>query len=141
VRILVVAEGKLKERGLRELADDYLRRIRRNARCEELELRDATGFERVVPEGTLRVALEVRGKTYSSTQFASQLERWAQTKAGVAFLIGGAEGLPRELSSQCEAQLSLSTMTLPHRIARLILLEQIYRGLSILRGEPYAREG
>ena len=55
-------------------------------------------------------------------------------------MIGGAEGIPPELSRAAEVRLSLSSMTLPHRLARVLLLEQIYRGLSITRGEPYARE-
>jgi 23S rRNA (pseudouridine1915-N3)-methyltransferase len=142
VRFTVVAEGRLKERGLREVGDDYLKRIRRHARCEEVEVRDSSAIERAIPDGALRVALEVRGRTFTSPEFAAKLEAWsANSKGGLCFLIGGAEGLPKQLSARCEETLSLSTMTLPHRLARLILLEQIYRGLSILRGEPYAREG
>ena len=67
-------------------------------------------------------------------------EVFALELIGVAFVIGGAEGIPPELSRAAEVRLSLSSMTLPHRLARVLLLEQIYRGLSITRGEPYARE-
>ena len=59
----------------------------------------------------------------------------------VAFLVGGAEGLPPELTRRAEARLSLSSLTLPHRLARVVLFEQLYRAMTILRGEPYAREG
>ncbi|HET9932448.1 MAG TPA: 23S rRNA (pseudouridine(1915)-N(3))-methyltransferase RlmH, partial [Polyangiaceae bacterium] len=69
------------------------------------------------------------------------LERWlAQGKGVIAFAIGGAEGLPAEFSKRAQHRLSLSRLTLPHRLARLLLAEQLYRALSIARGEPYARE-
>ncbi len=69
------------------------------------------------------------------------MERWtSRGKGSVAFVIGGAEGIPSELSKKADARLSLSRLTLPHRLARVVLLEQLYRSLSILRGEPYARE-
>lgn len=142
MKVLILAEGRLKERGLRELADDYLRRIRRHVRCDEVELKDSRAWARSVPVAMRVVALEVTGHSVSSSEFADCLDRWSQRgKGDVAFLIGGAEGLPRQLSEAADERLSLSHLTLPHRLARLLLLEQIYRGLSILHGEPYAREG
>jgi 23S rRNA (pseudouridine1915-N3)-methyltransferase len=58
----------------------------------------------------------------------------------VAFVIGGAEGIPKSLAAECDARLSLSPLTLPHQLARVILFEQLYRALTLIRGEPYARE-
>jgi 23S rRNA (pseudouridine1915-N3)-methyltransferase len=99
------------------------------------------GFEKAIPKDVLLVALEVDGAALSSSELAKKLGAWtSQGKGNVAFAIGGAEGLPRELSARAAFRLSLSSMTLPHRLARLILLEQIYRAFTILRGEPYARE-
>jgi 23S rRNA (pseudouridine1915-N3)-methyltransferase len=141
VRLFVVAAGKLKDKNLRQIADDYLGRIQRYARCEEIETRDATGLARAVPEGSIVVALEVFGTALSSDSFARKVEQWSQIGKGrIAFLIGGADGLPPELSRPAEFRLSLSSLTLPHRLARIILLEQLYRAMTILRGEPYARE-
>ena len=141
MKLQFIAQGKLKDKGLRALVDDYLGRIRRYARCEELELRDAEGFERVNRDGVFVVALEVDGEALSSTELSRKLERWlSQGKGVVAFAIGGAEGLPRSFSGSADFRLSLSRLTLPHRLARLLLAEQVYRALSIARGEPYARE-
>ncbi|HET9953433.1 MAG TPA: 23S rRNA (pseudouridine(1915)-N(3))-methyltransferase RlmH [Polyangiaceae bacterium] len=141
MRIVVIAQGKLKERGLREVADDYLTRIRKHVRCEEIEVRKASELAARVPKDATVVALEVNGDRVTSSELSQRLSLWlSRDKGSVAFLIGGSEGLPEELSRSARVRLSLSTLTLPHRLARLLLLEQIYRGLSIARGEPYARE-
>lgn len=142
MRLVVVAAGKIRGRELRAVADDYLQRIRRYLRCEEIEARDAAGLARSIPDGAFRVALEVGGDALSSEAFARRVEQWgSRGKGDVAFVIGGAEGIPPELSRAADYRLSLSSMTLPHRLARVLLFEQLYRALTILRGEPYAREG
>jgi 23S rRNA (pseudouridine1915-N3)-methyltransferase len=142
VRLHVLCVGKIKEKSLREVADDYLSRIGRYTRVRELEVRDDAALLAKIPEGARVIDLQVWGQSMSSEQFAERLERWGSTGKGeIVFVIGGAEGIPRELSEKAHEHLSISTMTLPHRLARVVLLEQIYRGLSILRGEPYAREG
>lgn len=136
-----MAVGKLKEPAYRALADDYLGRIARYAKITEREIKDAAGFAKALPQQTQIVACEVKGKAITSEQFAAQLQRWGSAgKGDVCFLIGGAEGIPKDVSDAASYKLSLSTMTLPHRLARVLLLEQIYRGFSILKGEPYARE-
>lgn len=141
MRLIVVAVGKLKDRGLRAAADDYLARIRRVVRCDEIEVKSDAALGRAVPDGALSVALEVDGDTPSSEAFSRRLEAWASRGKGeVAFLIGGADGIPGDVSRAADARLSLSHFTLPHRLARVVLYEQLYRALSILRGEPYARE-
>ncbi len=141
MKVIVAAVGKLKDRGLRDLVDDYLGRLRHYVPVEELELRDGAGFSKIHPDA-IRIALEVDGKALSSVAFARKLEGWGSTGKGVvAFMIGGAEGLPSDVSAKSHAKLSLSTMTLPHRLARLLLAEQLYRAMTILRNEPYAREG
>lgn len=141
MKLFVVAAGKIKDRPLRLLADDYLKRIRRYVRCEEVETKDAAALASARPAGALCVALEVRGEAMTSELFAKRLESWASRgKGDIAFIIGAADGIPAELSAAADVRLSLSTMTLPHRLARVLLYEQIYRALTILRGEPYARE-
>jgi 23S rRNA (pseudouridine1915-N3)-methyltransferase len=142
VRITVVAAGKIKEKPLRAVADDYLGRIRRYTAAVEIETKDEKGLAKAVPTGARLIALEVWGRAHSREEFSAKLETWASTgKGDVAFVIGAAEGIPQDLSRKADEHISLSTMTLPHRLARVLLFEQIYRGLSILRGEPYAREG
>jgi len=141
VKFIVLCSGKLKQRALRELADEYERRIRRVARIEEREVATDDALAKNVPEGAHLVALEVDGRELSSEALARQIDAWASTgKGDICFLIGGAEGLPKALSERAAFRLSLSRLTLPHRLARVLLLEQIYRSLTILRGEPYARE-
>ncbi|MBK7582290.1 MAG: 23S rRNA (pseudouridine(1915)-N(3))-methyltransferase RlmH [Myxococcales bacterium] len=141
MRLSVVAVGKLKEPAFRELCDDYLGRIRRYTRLDEIEVKDDAALARAVPADTWVVALEVDGERLNSEAFARRLETWTgRGKGNVAFLIGGAEGIPEAVSRAADARLSLSSLTLPHRLARVVLFEQIYRGFSILRGEPYARE-
>jgi len=141
LRIVVIAAGRLKERELRSVADDYLGRIRRYAKCDEVEVRSAKDLAAAVPEGATLVALEVEGEALSSTELSRRVERWGSTGKGiVAFIIGDADGIPKALSLAATARLSLSSLTLPHRLARILLLEQVYRSFSILRGEPYARE-
>ena len=142
MKITVVAAGKIKEKSLRAVADDYLGRISHYTNVAEIETKDDAGLERAIPAGARLIALEVWGKQMSSEDFAAKLDQWSRVGKGeVAFVIGGAQGVPKELSARAQEHLSLSTMTLPHRLARVVLFEQIYRGFSILRGEPYAREG
>jgi 23S rRNA (pseudouridine1915-N3)-methyltransferase len=144
--VYVVAVGKIKERGAREWIDDYAKRIGRYATYHEVELKDGTQaeveerFRKAVPARASVVALEVDGKALGShelARFVGQCEDGG-TVANLVFLIGGAYGLPPSTSRAANLRLSLSAMTLPHRLARLFLVEQIYRAFTILRGEPYS---
>jgi 23S rRNA (pseudouridine1915-N3)-methyltransferase len=142
VKLFVIAEGRIKERELRAVANDYLARLGRYVRCEEIEARDAAALANSIPAEAFVVALEVDGERITSTELSVRLERWgARGKGLVAFVIGGAEGIPKTLSERADLRLSLSTFTLPHRLARVVLFEQLYRAMTLLRGEPYAREG
>jgi 23S rRNA (pseudouridine1915-N3)-methyltransferase len=145
VRIVLVAVGKIREPGLRAAVDDYAQRIGRYARVEEVELKDGPEadliprFRKQMGERARVVALEVGGARKSSQGFAEYLGRAeADGVTAVVFLIGGAFGLPAEVSRAAALRLSLSDMILPHRLARLFLVEQIYRAFTILRGEPYS---
>jgi len=85
------------------------------------------------------VALDAGGEAMDSSRFARWLEALLSRHRRVAFLVGGADGIPPGMDAQVHERLSLSPLTLPHRLARLLLLEQIYRALTIIRGEPYHR--
>jgi 23S rRNA (pseudouridine1915-N3)-methyltransferase len=143
MRILVVAVGRVKDRPLRDALSEYMGRLRRYVPCEEIELDDAPPSKLSLTfakatAGASSVALEVGGRSLSSEAFARELERKGSLGKGVvAFLIGGADGLPPAVSSGAMERLSLSTLTFPHRLARLVLVEQLYRAMTILRGEPY----
>lgn len=151
--ITFVWVDRTRERHLLALQEDYLGRIRRyERRLEVVEVRPAKGggaAERASREGKallgrlptrgLRVALDEGGESLSTARFAhGLLERRGE---GLSFVIGGPEGLSDELLDGCDRRLALGPMTLPHELARVILLEQVYRGLSFLAGAPYHREG
>ncbi len=145
MRIAIIAVGKVKQRGLRAELDDYLGRVRRYAACDEIELRDggerevAERFARARPARARVVALEVEGKSLDSRGLADLVRDCEDHAAGtLAFLIGGAYGLPAATSRAADLRLSLSALTLPHRLARLVLAEQVYRAFTILRNEPYS---
>ena len=144
MRIVVVAVGRVKDRALREGIDDYLGRVRRYVPCDEIELADAPAaklepaFLKATAEATT-IALEIGGRALGSEDFARALGKLsARHKGIVAFLIGGADGLPPSISRAAHDRWSLSALTFPHRLARLVLVEQVYRAMTILRGEPYA---
>jgi 23S rRNA (pseudouridine1915-N3)-methyltransferase len=144
LRVRVIAVGRVKERGVREAIDDYEKRIGRHARFEEVELKDGgedevrARFSKAIGERSRVVALEVEGRALSSRGLADYVGRCeGEGISELCFLIGGAYGLPKETSEAADLRLSLSKMTLPHRLCRLFLVEQIYRAFSILRGEPY----
>jgi 23S rRNA (pseudouridine1915-N3)-methyltransferase len=141
VKLTVVAVGKIRERDLRGVADEYVARIRRYVRLDEVEVGRDAALGRALPKGATIVALDPEGDALTSTAFARKVEAWGRRgKGDVAFVIGGAEGIPLELVRSADARLSLTKLTLPHRLARVVLFEQIYRAFTILRGEPYARE-
>jgi 23S rRNA (pseudouridine1915-N3)-methyltransferase len=151
----VVAVGRVRDAALRAACDEYLRRVRRTARITLHEVAEAgraggtpavtrriegERLRRALPAGALRVALTRGGRAHSSEQLARLVGRWREGARDVAFLIGGAHGLPESLIDDADASLSLSALTFPHELARLVLLEQLYRAGTILRGEPYHKE-
>jgi len=145
VKIAIVAVGKVKQAGLRAELNDYLGRIQRYSACQEIELKDGSDaevsarFEKAIPAKAKRIALEVDGRQLSSHGLAELVAHAERTAVPVlAFLIGGAYGLPQGISKAADLRLSLSALTLPHRLARLLLAEQVYRAYTILRNEPYS---
>jgi 23S rRNA (pseudouridine1915-N3)-methyltransferase len=138
VKIVVLAVGKLRDRHVTALVDDYLTRARRHLPVEVVEVEDDQALARRWPAEGEAIALEPDGEAWTTEVFARQLERrMTRGTRTVTFVIGGADGIPAALSARAALQLSLSAMTLPHRLARLMLCEQIYRALTIIRGEPY----
>ena len=106
----------------------------------QLQLAEAARIESAVPESAERIVLDERGRDFTTEQLA----RWLEAKLGagrdLAFLIGGPDGLSASVKSSAALQLRLSSMTLPHGLARVLLAEQLYRAASILQNHPYHRE-
>ena len=100
---------------------------------------EAARIRTAVPRGAWLIALDERGKDWTTQDLADQLQRWRDSAADVAFAIGGADGLDTDLKEEARTVLRLSSMTLPHALARVILAEQLYRASSMLAGHPYHR--
>lgn len=139
MRYRVVAVGRLRDAALRAASDEYLGRLRRYARVEEHEVKDEARVLGAVPQGARLVALSRTGEAWTSRELAERTARWDLEARDVAFAIGGAEALPAEVLARAERLWSLSALTLPHEVARLVVYEQLYRAFTIRRGEPYHR--
>ena len=158
MRIVVAAVGRLKAGAERELAERYRDRAAKSGRAlgirdiEVIEVRDSRARETerrtleesialasVIPDVT--VALDGRGDSLSSESFAGRLRAWSDAgRASVFFAIGGADGLGEVLRERADLTLAFGTVTWPHQLVRIMLLEQIYRAFTILSGHPYHRE-
>lgn len=135
--------GKTRRPELRSLVEDHAARIRQYAEIEVKELRETsnTGVHKLkLAPGAAIVLLDAAGKQLSSVEFAKWLgglrDRGVRE---LIFLCGGAEGFPEELRKGASQSISLSTLTMSHELARVVLAEQIYRAFTILAGHPYAK--
>ncbi|MEO5825543.1 MAG: 23S rRNA (pseudouridine(1915)-N(3))-methyltransferase RlmH [Gemmatimonadales bacterium] len=152
MQLYVVAVGKLRP-ALRQAGDDYLRRLRRFIAVSEREVREAGragSVERqrdeearhlldAMPADADVVLVDQGGNPWSSEELAAQLDAWRVAARDVALVIGGAVGVAASVGERARARWSLGPMTLPHELARVIVMEQLYRASTILRGEPYHR--
>ena len=151
-RLLVAAVGKIKEKHWQAAQTDYVKRLNRYTGFQLAEVKDAAG--RNVPEAVARqregeqllpavgemkrlIALSPEGRQMSSPELADFLQKEVMAYGRLAFLIGGPFGFSDEVLTTCHLQLSLSPLTFPHEMARIILLEQLYRACTILNGEKY----
>ena len=148
----ILAVGRVRDAALRDACEKYAGRAGRYFKLDIVEVPDSargqrTGAEarrmegaallRKIPAGTTAVALTREGESEDSPGFADRMTRWQRDAHDVYFVIGGAGGLDPAVLERCDGKLSLSRWTLPHELARVVLLEQIYRAGTILRGEPY----
>ena len=138
MKVAILAVGKLRDRHVGALCDDYLARARRHLPVEVLEPEDDAALARRWPTTGEVIALEPGGVSWSTEELARQIDRrMTHGTRTLTFVIGGADGIPAALVAKANLRLSLSALTLPHRLARLVLCEQVYRALTIIRGEPY----
>ncbi|PYX95972.1 MAG: rRNA methyltransferase [Acidobacteria bacterium] len=143
MKIKVAWVGKTKEPAVQRLTDEYLKRISRYAEIEGISVRDEAELlkwgERsgMRPAHTL-VLLDSRGKQLSSEEFANFLDDQAtRNPQPLLFAVGPADGFGEKIRAAAAFTLSLGKMTLAHELARIVLLEQLYRGFAILKGHPY----
>lgn len=154
VKITVVAVGKLKERFWADACAEYVKRLSAYASIKMVEIPDRdpakTGGEEAgralegkamlaaIPERSHVVLLDIGGKERSSEEIASHLnDLMLRGESSITFVIGGSCGVSSEVRARADERLSFGRITLPHNLARVVLLEQVYRAFKIMRGEPY----
>lgn len=132
---------------------EYTKRLKHGIRLQLIELPlaksrhdvaralsdEAKRLLNAIPTTACKVALDIQGEAWSSVQLAQQLQRWQREVASVALLVGGPDGLADSILQRCQARWSLSALTLPHGLVRVVVAEQLYRAWSILQGHPYHR--
>lgn len=154
MNICILAIGHKLPGWAQEATDEYLKRFPSDWRVTLKALRavdpDSAPLPRVLtleserilaamPAGAVQIALDERGKDTTTAQLAESLRRWRDEQRTVSFVIGGANGLASELKAQAHGLMRLSSLTLPHALARVLLAEQLYRAWSILAAHPYHR--
>jgi len=159
MRIVVAAVGRLKQGPETELSERYRKRAAQTGRqlglrdIEIIEIRESRAADagkrmieesialaNVIPDKAAVVLLDSRGDTLESIDFATQLSKWrANGRPATVFVIGGPDGLDEKIKREAAMLLRLSSLTLPHALAQVVLLEQIYRAATMLTGHPYHR--
>jgi 23S rRNA (pseudouridine1915-N3)-methyltransferase len=142
--------GKTKEKNWRALQEEYLQRLSHFVRFEIVEIRESQTHEGVLTEGkrilenlnhnSFICLLDVQGKQIGSPQLAQTVEMWQNRGfKEIAFVIGGQDGVSEEVVKRADLKLSLSGLTLTHEMARVVLIEQLYRAYTIIKGFPYQK--
>jgi 23S rRNA (pseudouridine1915-N3)-methyltransferase len=159
MRVVVAAVGRLKQGPERELAERYRKRAAQAGRSAGLSavdvieikesragdadrrmVEESIAIANVIPERAATALLDARGETISSAAFAGRLQEWRQqNKPAVVFIIGAADGLAPSLREKASIAIAFGTATWPHQLVRVMLLEQLYRAVTILSGHPYHR--
>jgi 23S rRNA (pseudouridine1915-N3)-methyltransferase len=155
MKLWVVAVGQRMPDWAQTACDDYVKRFGPDLRLEvktvkteprgsktreSLLAAERQRIEAAIPRGARVVAMDERGSTYTTQALAQQLTQWQSMGDDVVFVIGGPDGLCPEFRAAAAARIRLSDMTLPHAMARVLLVEQLYRAWSILTNHPYHRE-
>ena len=157
MKITVLCVGKIKEKYLKDAISEYEKRLFRYCKLEIIEVADEKATEQVsakeeslirekegerllkhIREDAYVITLEIDGKELDSVQFAKKIEELGVAGVShICFIIGGSIGLGESVRKRADFALSFSKMTFPHQLMRVVLLEQIYRGYRIMKGEPY----
>ena len=152
MKFRIIWTGKTRDARLRALIEDYAERLSHFVRCEVTELKelgrtDKTGIDRetkrisdALRPGSFTVLLDPEGAEWTSQELAAQVRNWEGSGVKeVAFVIGGPNGLAPDLVTRADKRWSLSRLTLTHEMARVLLLEQLYRAFTIVQGLPYQK--
>ncbi len=156
MKLLIASVGHKMPGWINEGYDEYAKRMPREARLELLEIKpeprttgkntaqimeaEAQRILNALPPDCRRIALDERGKMPTTKQLSAQMEEWMSGGRDVAFIIGGADGLHESVKQGAHDLMSLSALTLPHALVRVLLAEQLYRAYSLMHNHPYHRE-
>lgn len=156
MQITIVAVGKKMPPWIDQGAEEYTKRFPTDIKVKLVEVatvkrnkstnkekaiqKEATSIDKVIKKDHYRIALDERGTQCTTKAFSQKLETWLASGRGVVFIVGGADGLDPSLMDSADEVWSLSKLTLPHAMVRVLLLEQLYRAWSILNKHPYHRE-
>lgn len=156
MKLLIVAVGHKMPDWIAAGCQEYTKRMPREASIQIIEIKpeprsggktreqltaaEAGRIEAALPNGCRIIALDERGDDLTTVKLSQQLDKWLGDGRDVALLIGGADGLAASLKDRADGMIRLSSLTLPHAVARLLLCEQLYRAWSLLKGHPYHRE-
>lgn len=154
--ITIISVGTLKEAYLKDAVAEYSKRLSQYAKLDEVSIKeekisnedDAAEIRRAldaeadkilaaIPKGAAKIALCVEGKQYSSTALAAMIGKMIDGSGKIALIIGSSHGLSDKVKRECDVRLSVSEMTFPHQLMRVILLEALYRSFTILAGKRY----
>ncbi len=142
--------GKTRDAHIRALVDEYLKRLSRFAKFEITELKESAANEgsreegkrilAALRDGALIILLDVAGREWSSHELAAEIEDWQQaSQKEIIFIIGGQDGVSEDVIKRAKIRWSLSRLTLTHEMARVVLIEQLYRAYTIIHGLPYQK--
>lgn len=148
--------GKTKEQYLQQAIVEYQKRLGKFVKfsiselkdvkaskklsATEIKVQEAVVFQKHQRSGEFRILLDENGKTYSSVDFSKKLEKWLTMGRPVVFMVGGAYGFDDTIRAEADDMLSISRMTFSHQLIRLLFVEQLYRGFTILNNLPYHNE-
>ena len=138
MKIALICIGKLREPFFKDAAGEYVKRIRKFVPIDIMEIEDDENrLNRVIENADYLMVLDERGKQLTSVEFANLLEEVSMSRRNLYMVIGSWAGISEEIKKRADIMLSLSKMTFPYQLARVIILEQIYRAFNLIKGTNY----
>ena len=141
--ITIICVGKIKESYLKDMIDDYVKRISKYHKISLIELKDSDiksesqEIEKYLKNDSYNIVLDIKGLKYDSVSLAKKIDNLFINYSNITFIIGGSDGILESVKDKCNERLSFSDFTFPHGLFRAILLEQIYRSFKINNNETY----
>lgn len=141
--IKVICVGKLKEKYLIDLVNDYVKRVNKYHKLELIEVKDSNiksegiEIEKYIQNKDFVITMEIKGTKLGSVELSKKIDNWLMTYSNITFIIGGSDGIDDIIKKRSNYELSFSDLTFPHGLFRGFLIEQIYRSFKILNNETY----